>query len=380
MHITIDRQANNLTSQRTYTDERYLRVPGRVARTGVQQYLAGELGLQDRAANEVVNVYRPPEEVFAPESLKSYKDKDITNDHPQSMVNADSFKELSVGHTTDAARPEDDQYVVVDLILKDADAIKKVEDGKAALSAGYEAQYHYEPGYTEDGTPYEYVQRNIRINHVALVDKARAGPGAKLYDNKPKYDHGGNQMSIVTLDGGKTVEVQDNATAQLIQSTLDANKKSYEDMEKKAKEMEDEAQRLRDEMEKMKAEKDSMSEELEKKKKEASDEALSERLQTVVQVKDDAAKIAGSDFTSDSVDPMQIKRDALAKARPTVDWSDKSDAYVTAAWDMAKEQAENDPGKASHDRMAEDLKKLYQTDTGQMLGSAEYQKFLNGGK
>ena len=39
----------NLTdSQRKYTDEGFLIVPARIARTGIQEYLAMEMGLEDR--------------------------------------------------------------------------------------------------------------------------------------------------------------------------------------------------------------------------------------------------------------------------------------------------------------------------------------------
>jgi len=263
---------------------------------------------------------------------------------------------------------------VAPLIIKDAEAIKAVENGKASLSAGYEAEYHHEPGHTADGTPYEFVQRNIRINHVALVDRARAGAEAKLLDHAST---GGQSMATVTVDG-RTVEVADNATAQLIQSAFDASNQSYKDMEKKAKEMEDEAARLREEMDKMQAEKDSANEELEKAKQAASDEAIAERIKSVQQTRDTAAKIVGGEFTSDSVDPMQIKREALGKTRPTIDWSDKSDAYVTAAWDMAVEQAQQEPAKPSHDRLANDLRNLHTGDTEVADGTKAYSKFLSG--
>ena len=370
--LVTDRQSYGITA-REWTDQGYLRVPGRVARAGIQKYLASELQLNDRKPDEVVNVYRPPDEVFSQDSLQSYEDVDVTNNHPDNLVSADSFKRVAVGHTTDAGRPDGD-YVVADLIIKDKDAIQAVQDGKVSLSAGYEAEYSYEPGQTADGQPYEFVQRNIRINHVALVDTARAGQQARLYDHA-----GGNRMSTITLDG-KTVEVADNATAQLIQSAFDAKDMSYKEMEDKAKQMEDEAAKLRKQMEEMEASKDAAIEERDQAKKAASDEAIQERIKAVSDAKQTAAKVAGSDFTCDSVDPLTIKRNALAKARPAMDWADKSEAYVQAAWDHAVEQIDNDPAAASHKRFADDLAKHYQADDGRMAGTAAYEQFLSGGK
>jgi len=334
-----------------------------------------EIGLMDRKPDEVVNVYRPPEEVFADESLSSYADADITNGHPDDMVTADSFKQVSLGHATDAGYPEG-EYVVAPLLIKDKDGIKAVEEGRVNLSAGYNAEYHYEPGVTEDGTNYEYVQRGIRINHVALVDRARAGQGARLYDHHQR----GKGMITITLDG-QSVEVGDSATAQLIQRSFDATNKSKEDMEAKAKEYEDEAANLRKQMEEMKAEKDSMSEELEKAKQAASDEAIAERISAVQGVRDAAVKMAGEDFTCDSVDPMQIKREALTKVRDSIDWTDKSDAYVQAAWDIEQAKTEDerraDKGQRSHDQLAGDLQHLHTSD-GQPVGTAAYGDFLRG--
>ncbi|MGL5729314.1 MAG: DUF2213 domain-containing protein, partial [Plesiomonas sp.] len=64
MLIQINDRASYSITQREYTPEGFLRVPGHVARPGIQQYLASELGL-DGDPNRIVNVYRPPEEVFS---------------------------------------------------------------------------------------------------------------------------------------------------------------------------------------------------------------------------------------------------------------------------------------------------------------------------
>ena len=69
MIITVnDRASYAVQSSRVFTDEGFLCVPGRVSRTGIQQYLARELNL-DGDPNRIVNVYRPEDEVFKDESL-----------------------------------------------------------------------------------------------------------------------------------------------------------------------------------------------------------------------------------------------------------------------------------------------------------------------
>ena len=179
--IVRDRETHSI-SKREFTDQGYLRVPGKIARSGVQYYTARELDLTDRQPGEMVAVYRPPDEVFSDESLASYADVDTTMDHPHSFVSAESHKRHSVGHVTDRAKRVGD-HVEAPIILKDKGAIARAEAGRVALSAGYKADLLPERGTTTDGEPYEFVQRNIRVNHIALVDNGRAGHEARLYDS-----------------------------------------------------------------------------------------------------------------------------------------------------------------------------------------------------
>ena len=219
-----DRFGFGVTSKRQYTDEGFLKVPGHAARTGIQQYLAKELELTDRNPLEIVNVFRPPEEVFSKDSLESYAHKDVTDNHPDKLVDAKTHKAVTVGHVASLGQ-QDGDFVLVDLIVKDAETIKQIESGKVQLSAGYEAEYIHKPGKTEDGQEYEFIQRNIRINHIALVDKARAGQQARVFD----HNKGGQSMPKFTLDNGHSVEVADEATAVLVQTAFDKLKQETKD-------------------------------------------------------------------------------------------------------------------------------------------------------
>ena len=176
-----DRISYAVNSKRTYTDEGFLIVPGRVARTGTQEYLASELGLTDRNPNDIIVVNRPESAVFEQASLDSYDGSDITIEHPSAMVDADSHGLVSKGAIRGIGTRDGD-FVGVELVIKSRDAITAVETGKVQLSAGYTAIYDDAP----DDSPFDFIQREIRINHVALVDRARAGAQARLFDNKPE--------------------------------------------------------------------------------------------------------------------------------------------------------------------------------------------------
>ncbi|PPC95713.1 MAG: hypothetical protein CTY32_08525 [Methylotenera sp.] len=321
MLITVQDKSTYRITHREYTDEGFLRVPGRVARTGIQEYLRSDLAL-DGNPNEIVKVYRPPEEVFHPDSLASYDASDITLNHPSGLVTSEIYRSVVSGvvRGKGVQDEKDNNFVKCDLIVKDKASIDAVNSGKCELSAGYTAEYIHSPGVTADGESYDYVQRDIRINHVAIVERARAGAQARIFD----HNHKGITMSKIVLDSGKTVEVQDEATALLVTDTIERLTKKVKDAEAVA------------EAEKAKA--DKKEEELEEAKKASSDEAIKVRVSAIADCQATARKIAGDEFTCDSVDMLAIQRAALKVKRPAVDWDSKTAVYVQASFDMAAEE------------------------------------------
>lgn len=336
MKCTVFDRAGYRITQREYTDEGFLKVPGRVARTGIQEYLARELGL-DGDPNRIVRVYRPPEEVFNDTSLGTYDGATVTNDHPKELVTSKNYKSVSVGEVRGAGRPDGD-FVVCDLIIKDQKTIDDINAGKCELSAGYTAEYVHGPGVTADGQDYEYTQRNIIINHQAVVSKARAGGIARVFDHTP----GGNTMPVfITTDSGRSVDVADPANAQVVADSFDRLLKRVTDAETKAGQAQESA-------DKAQAAADAANEKLEGARKASSDEAIAARVKSIGATQALARKVAGDGFTCDSLDVIEIKRAALAVALPKRDWAGKSAGYVEAAFDAESdkdEEEEEDDGE-----------------------------------
>ncbi|OCA53934.1 DUF2213 domain-containing protein [Photorhabdus namnaonensis] len=382
MRITVcDRVTFPVTSQREITPEGYLKVPGRVARVGIQQYLASELGLTDRPPGQIVNVYRPPEEVFSPESLASYDNVDITVDHPDDLVDSTTFKRVTAGHAISPGR-QDGDYVVVDLLIKDQYAIDAINGGKAELSAGYTSEYEKSSGASPDGAPYEFIQRDITINHIALCDRARAGHRARLFDHKPPT--GVTPMFKVVLDSGVHATVTDEATQQLIQSTIDGLKKRVKDAEEekeKAEAAKDEAEKEKEEAE---AKADAKDDEIEELKEKTSEDSISKRIADVMSARDAAMKIAGTGFNFDSTDPLKIKRAALdaagIKCRKYTAWDKAPDTYVSAYFDAEEERREGEDDEETEEEkqqandslknFSRDMRKTKTTDAQSMRDSA----------
>ena len=364
--MTID-EAFKPTS-RTLTPEGFLCVKGIAARTGVYQYLSSELDLD--GPERIVNVYRSPEEVFSPESMATYLDKDVTNDHPDDLVDSTTFKDVSVGHVRGVERDGDN--LIVDMIIKDQSAIDDIQSGKSELSPGYLAEYVEAPGVDPvSGTAYEYEQRDIQINHNAVVAAARAGKVARIFDHKPK----GVPMAQrkVFLDSKKSRSIiLDEEAASVVEEAVTALEEVAEEAEKRA----DEAQ----------AKADELTDKLEETTKATSDAAIGLRVKATLDTIALASKVVKSFDAKGLVSPLEIKRAAMAQLKPTRDWASKSEAYVTAAFDGAADEAdEKDDDDGEKSKVNDSLKQFAKDAATRGLtattdGTDAYNTFLRGGK
>lgn len=148
----------------------FLKAPAFLTRTGVFLYRKKD--------GTVIRELRHPEDVFNMDSLKSLQMVPLTNDHPTEFVTPENAKNLSVGWIGDTVQPKG-SFIGATVVVADKESIANVETGKVELSCGYTADLLDEKGSYE-GQPYDVRQTNIRYNHVALVDRGRAGPQVKL--------------------------------------------------------------------------------------------------------------------------------------------------------------------------------------------------------
>lgn len=152
----------------TYTEEGYLRDRPILTSTGIFEYKNPD--------GTVRRELRLPEEVFDPESLKSYLGKPIIITHNAGLVTKDNVHDEGVG-TILSEGIRDGNDVRAEIIIHNTDEWKR--SGLKELSLGYNLDLDETPGVW-NGQPYDAVQRNIRINHLALVFEARAGDQARL--------------------------------------------------------------------------------------------------------------------------------------------------------------------------------------------------------
>ena len=323
----------NITTAREYTDEGFLIVPARISRVGIQEYFASEMGLTDREPTDIIKVFRPEEEVFSEQSLKSFQNKPVTDNHPPELVTAKNSKQFSVGHSG----PEvfrDGDFAKTILHVTDADAIAKIESGKVELSNGYTADIDWTPGVTPGGEQYDAVQRNIKGNHIAIVERGRAGPSCRVADNLTET---GDKviMAKITIDG-VDFEISDQAAQAVgkLQTRLSDTKHDLEEEKKKLKDKEEEEE---DKKKEDKSTNDALQAKV--------DDALSKipNAETLDKLVTDRTAVVDSvlklvpDLKWQGKDAETLRKEVIALKCPDVKMDSVTTAYIDARFDMLVE-------------------------------------------
>jgi hypothetical protein len=323
------------------TGDGYLIAEARAVRTGIQIYAGHEVGKPDLAT---VRVYRAADQVFSQDSLQSFSHAPITIDHPDEEVTAVNWKALSVGEVSTAAK-QDGQWVMLPLILKDAAAITAMVSGKRELSAGYNCELDWTPGMTADGEVYDAQQRSIKINHLALVDRARAGSQARIGD---AGDWGAAPISttdkeIVTMSDSLRTVVVDGLSVQTTDQGAQAITKLLADLASSAAKFTD----AQNDHAKALAAKDA-----DLAKKDAEIDGLKAKilsdadLDKKVAARSDLiskAKAIAKDVKTDGLSDAAIRRATVAAKLGDAAVADKADAYIDARFDILVEDAAKNP-------------------------------------
>lgn len=214
-------------TSRQITAEGYLVAPAIISRAGnVQEYRSRELGLD--GADRLIRLYRPPEEVFAESSYRTFEGKPITDNHPRGDVSAKTWRELAAAGVVvgdvHSVKPAD-VGLAGTVIVRDAAAVRKVIEGKAQLSNGYDFELDLTPGVSPAGEKYDGVQRRIEGNHTAIVDMARGGSSCRIAD----HQQGDRPMAMIKLAlDGFSVELEEQ-TATIVQRVVNDTTKRATD-------------------------------------------------------------------------------------------------------------------------------------------------------
>ena len=147
-----------------------------ILKAGIFPYLGSEIGQGE--PSRVYKVLRSEEELSKPETIKSFELVPLINEH---------FVLGELGTDTDD-KPIDG--IVGESIYFEAPYLKSnikvfgkhikklIEVGKIELSAGYSCKYIP----VENNSDYDFIQTDIRANHLALVEAGRNGSDVAVQD------------------------------------------------------------------------------------------------------------------------------------------------------------------------------------------------------
>ena len=320
-------------------DNGFLRVPARITRVGVFEYRNDD--------GSVRRELRPPEEVFDAKALSSFEAMPFTNEHPAVALDEKNTSRFQKGSVL-GVRQDGDSHVAATIQITDAATIEDAEKGKREVSCGYQCDVEMRAGITNgitgvpDGLKFDAIQRNIRGNHVALVDRGRAGESVAL-----RFDHGAivteeekANMETIRIDG---VDYEVTAqVAQVFRAKFD--KQDQEIVELRASTTAAESKATTESARADAAEEKAT--ELEGKLEGANDPAkIKEAVDARVSLEREAAPILGDDVKLDDLSDSEIKIAVVKKVSPKVDESKLEGDYLTARYDGAIEASavEGDP-------------------------------------
>lgn len=200
-------------SMRTFDANGYMHVAMTpISKACVNPYLGREIPGWEEQGLEPEQIYyglRDPDELA--KAVKTFNGLPLLMNHHE--IDAEiQPKEYIVGSTgTDATF--DKPYLKNSLSITDADAIAAVEDGTAKEIS---CAYFFTPDFTEgefvddggDKVHYDFIMRDIRGNHVALVAEGRAGHDVKVVDAMPQDIKQRSEKSVT-----KKVTTQERITA-----------------------------------------------------------------------------------------------------------------------------------------------------------------------
>ncbi len=159
-----------------------------LTKVGVFPYLGSQIS-DKLEPDKIYQVLRPAEEIQSQETINSFKLLPIVDDHTM-LGTGDGMmpaEEKGIHGVIGENVKAKEDMVVGDLKIYSETLKDLIENGKKDLSMGYFCDYDLTPG-TYKGQHYDAIQRNIRGNHVALVDEGRMGKDVCVMDKRLTFD------------------------------------------------------------------------------------------------------------------------------------------------------------------------------------------------
>jgi len=159
-----------------------------LSKVGVFPYLGRQIS-PELEPDKIYQVLRPEEELNSQETLDSFKLVPIVDDHTMLGTKPGMLpaEEKGVHGVIGDDVYYKDGIIYGDLKIFSESLKEEIENGKKELSMGYFCDYEIKDGEF-NGEPYQAIQRNLKINHVALVDEGRMGADVRVMDRQITFD------------------------------------------------------------------------------------------------------------------------------------------------------------------------------------------------
>ena len=167
-------------SKRIIDDNGWLNIQSNpLTKVGVFDYLGAEIGGDD--PDKIYRVYRPAEELERKETIESFKLLPFVDEHTWVGDGGMPTEKKGVHGIIGEDVRYEAPFLVGNVRILSESLKNSINNGKVELSAGYKCQYDFTAG-AFNGQQYDAIQRDIRANHLALVERGRSGSDVAVLD------------------------------------------------------------------------------------------------------------------------------------------------------------------------------------------------------
>lgn len=165
-----------------------------ISKVGVYPYYGRQMNISGVEPNKIYWVLRPESSLSDPEFHESIKLLPWIDEHIMLGLEGIPAEEKGVEGITGEKVYFKDDTVHINLKVFSEDLKQSIDAGKKELSLGYTARYQPQTGIFE-GERYDFVQRELRGNHLALVKKGRMGSEVAVLDAQLSLLNDGETMN-----------------------------------------------------------------------------------------------------------------------------------------------------------------------------------------
>lgn len=175
-----------------------------ISKVGVFPYSGRSIGADE--PDKIYMVYRPADELGSPECMESFRLLPFVDEHHMLGDGGIPAEQKGVHGVLGEDITFEDDTLYGNIKVFSESLANLIEGGKRELSCGYRCTYEFAPG-TYDGVKYDAIQRNIRGNHLALVEEGRMGKEVAVLDSAFTF----------TFDAKEQLDMEETTSPELEQ-------------------------------------------------------------------------------------------------------------------------------------------------------------------